>query len=321
MRTHPVPKKLSIRAMPTLAATAVILGMALLAYGGTQYAGTTSLALSCNPCTLGPGVDLVITTTTTAPGHEDLIDDGKVDVEYATDGVGNPVPAASVVSWVAVLPNNQTPDSDGKTFHNIDLDALGFVVGTVGGFRAHYKPGSGPDKIGTHFSLTIDVTIVVGADCSESDTVVVGADLVTGNGTPLPGDGGPWTFRITAQNCTGVDLEDVKLQGGSNGWAPMTGYQVDPGPSSAVSVRTNKKNQVLTWVVDIDDQETVSIEVTVDGDIPPTALCSLDPSLPIPGSIHYLSGAWSAAFKRGFGNEKSDYTGRVSVTVICAPLP
>jgi len=34
----------------------------------------------------------------------------------------------------------------------------------------------------------------------------VGATLASGNGTPPPGASGPWTFRISVTNCTGVSL-------------------------------------------------------------------------------------------------------------------
>lgn len=84
----------------------------------------------------------------------------------------------------------------------------------------------------------------------------IGAAMASGNGAPAPGSSGPWVFRITVENCTGVSLSGVKVQGGSNGWAPMVDHQVDTG---TVAVRTNKRNQVLAWVLDLASGQEESI--------------------------------------------------------------
>ncbi len=119
--------------------------------------GTTTVTFSSNPVTLVAGNDVTITTTTTAPDHSSsppttatLIDQGKVTIELATDESGNPVPAASVVTWVALNAPGQSPVA-GVTSLALDLDnlsALGlglsnFTPGTTGGFRAHYVTGGG----------------------------------------------------------------------------------------------------------------------------------------------------------------------------------
>lgn len=125
------------------------------------YDGTTVVAFSANPATLSGDntPDVTITTTTTAPGASPgLIDAGKVVIQLATDGIGNPVPAASVVTWEALNAPGQTP-TGGVTSLDVDLDALGFVPGMVGGFRAHYVTGGGRDKVNTHFSEPVDLVI------------------------------------------------------------------------------------------------------------------------------------------------------------------
>lgn len=53
-----------------------------------------------------------------------------------------------------------------------------------------------------------------------------------------------------------------KVQGGSNGWALVTGVSVNAG---TFTVRGNRRNQVITWLVELDSGETLSIDVTVAG--------------------------------------------------------
>ncbi|UCD51517.1 MAG: hypothetical protein JSW27_02575 [Phycisphaerales bacterium] len=130
----------------------------------TTYDGTTVVTFSANPATLSGDStpDVTITTTTTASGGSpDLIDAGKVVIQLATDGIGNPVPAASVVDWVALNAPGQNPTS-GVTSLDVDLDSLGFVPGTVAGFRAHYVTGGGKDKVDTHFSDPVDLAVASG---------------------------------------------------------------------------------------------------------------------------------------------------------------
>jgi hypothetical protein len=132
--------------------------------------------------------------------------------------------------------------------------------------------------------------------------------LAAGNGTPNPGDSGPWTFAISVENCTGVNLTGVKVQGGTSGWTNYVSFSV---PDGIVTLKNMPKNtQVLTWKVDIANGQTKTIEVKVNGTVPSTA-----PD----GQIRYLSGPWSAAYDDD-GNPltpmvKSSYTGRVSICV------
>lgn len=102
-------------------------------------------------------------------------------IELATDGVGNPVPAASsVVTWVALNSPGVNPDGSGVTTLDVDLDAVKFVCGTVGGFRAHYVTGGGSNKVGTHFSTPVDLTAACECPCEATETAFAyDADLGT----------------------------------------------------------------------------------------------------------------------------------------------
>ena len=94
--------------------------------------------------------------------------------------------------------------------------------------------------------------------------------------------------------------------------------EIESGDS--LFVRENKKNQVLTWTVSILNGQTKTLDVYVNGTIPASSLCSIDPNEPDEGTVRYLSGAWSAVYDTGSGPQKSDYTGRVSIVVTC-PTP
>ena len=295
----------------------LLLAVAIGPVAADTAAGTTTIAFSSNPATLSgsAAADVTISTTTTAGSHVDKIDEGKVIIEVATDnpteGAGNLVSSSYVgtIYWDPLNDPGQSPSS-GATSLPLDLDGLLATYGAVApitvAFRAHYVTGGGSHKIDTHFSSAVDLVINVDSVCAYSG-VTVGATLASGNRSPAPGASGPWTFRISVTNCTGVNLTDVKVQGGSNGWAPMTTYVASSGN---VTVKSNKRNEVLTWVVDIADGATVTIDVTVNGTIPGSA-----PD----GQIRYLSGAWSAVYDDGSGPQKSAYSGRVFITVTVVP--
>ena len=162
MKTKNKAKKLLLTLL--LSVTLVLL-MASVLLAAKPIPGSTTLVFSDNPAVLsGDGSpDVTITTTTTSTASQPVIDAGKVMIELATDGFPfyNPVPAASVVDWVALNAPGQLP-STGVTTLDVDLDALGFVGGTVGGFRAHYvTSGGGGDKVATHTSDPVDLTAIV----------------------------------------------------------------------------------------------------------------------------------------------------------------
>jgi hypothetical protein len=296
-----------MRTFKTLTSAAFCLALALAAAApaGMPVEGATAITFSSNPAVLSgdPTSDVTITTTTTSTAGQPYIDDGKVTIELATDGFGIPVPAGTLGAvWVPLNDPGQNPVS-GVTTLSVDLDGLGFVDGTVGGFRAHYVTGGGSTKVATHFSAAVDLVAIV--SCEPGLHIAI--DLAAGDGSPAPGYSGCWMFEVTLTNCTGMDLEGVKVQGGTNGWAPMTGYLESTGD---VSVKENKKNQVLTWMLDIANGETETLAVTVCG--------SIKPSTPY-DSILFLSGAWSAVYDDDDDpvtpDVKTEYTGRVSITV------
>lgn len=302
---------------PAIRAGGVIALLMLLA-GGPAFAaqslnGSTTISFSSNPAVLSgdAATDVTITSTTISTESASVISAGKVTFQLATDGSGNPVPAGSVISWVDLNPPGQNPNGLGQTSLAVDLDGLGFVPGTVGGFRAHYVTGGGSTKVDTHFSPAVDLA-AAGASCSTSGVVNVGAVLASGNGTANPGDAGPWRFTISVQNCTGADLTGVKVQGGTSGWTNFTTAAVSSGDwtikGQPATSKKKSSTQVIVWTVDIPNGVTQNILVTVDGQVSCGAT---------DGQILFISGPWSAAYN----GTKSDYTGRVSLTVDASNPP
>src|SRR3972149_9233579 len=204
---------------------------------------------------------------------------------------------------------SSTPDSNGEISHMFDTTGLG---GSTIGFRSHYSATGGADFQGS-MSDCMDL-VINSATCAEVG-VIVGAVLANGNGAPEPGDCGYWQFDINVQNCTGMDLEGVKVQGGSNGWAPVpqtcaendisgtdSSYCVETS-AGMCDIRQNKKNQVITCNMAIRDGDTETIQVLVNGCIKNNLLeC---------GKIKFLNGPWSAVYD----TQKSEYSGRISVEV------
>jgi hypothetical protein len=239
---------------------------------------------------------------------------GTVTISLAAVGhpwtVGQPVAGSTVkLQQYQILGVPSPTTAPGGTFVDISVavtDASGnvsFMWDSTGyggqsiGFRMLTLPQGGHNP-GQSTSGAVDLTVTA----SGCTGVELGAVLAAGDGNPSPGNG-TWIFRIQIHNCD-LATREFKVQGGTNGWAPMTGFVASEG---SVSVRNNNRNQVLTWNVTLDPGETQTLDVTVSGNIKNNT-----PD----GTILFLSGAWSAAYVDDSGNPATtDYTGRVSVTV------
>lgn len=297
------------------------------------------------------GNDVVVKFKTMSSGADNtLIDAGKVQLRIATDGKGFPTTAILAKDWVNISGNVQPVEGAG-TF-NVNLDGLFDLnildseddftndptpddddsperlqnvtcSNTTVGFRVYYFAGEGPDTVKTHTSPGFPLGISC-SSCGTSTDLIIGIEGAEGQGTPAPGSSGPWSFKVTTTNCTPDTLTGVKVQGGSNGWAPIPSpvkdnvdVTTDGGAAqTSFGVKQNKKNQVITWVGDMPTQSSVSLDVQVDGAIKPNHPCD-----PEEGSVLFISGPWSAAYtKPDLSTAKTDYTDRVSLTVTC-PSP
>lgn len=279
----------------------------------TNYSGET--ALSYAPATVSlsgdAAPDITLTAVTTSPGGSTLISEGMIQFEIATDGADVPMPVASTYSgvvWQELHGPGENPDHTGTVVMSFDLDALGAETGMTIGFRAHYKTGGGSDKVSQHKSGALDIVI--------GEFVCTGfhlsTDRVGGPGAIEPGASGNWTFRVRAKNCTGQNLSNVKIQGGTNGWANFEGFTESAGE---VSVKVNKRNEVLTWTVSIPDLDDATLDIAMTGTIPQGSACSTDLDEPEADSIRNLSGTWSAS-NPAIG--KVEAPSQASIVVVCA---
>jgi hypothetical protein len=300
--------------------------IAIIALPG--LADSTSLSYAPSTVTLdGTSLpDIALTATTSSGQGFTVISEGKVQFEMATDGETPPTPVASGYPgavWINLLaspadwtglstndsgvhPSSNGTLNQGEVTESFNLDAVGATPGMTIGLRAHYITGGGKTKVSTHFSPSIDVVIA-----SFCEGFLLSTDLASGAGSPAPGDDGEWTFRVRARNCTGHDLEKVKIQGGTNGWGNFDGFTRSAGE---VSVRYNKRNEVLTWVVDLPDGAEATLDIAMTGTISPGAVCSTDLTEPEPESVRHLSGSWSAS-NQVIG--KVEAPSRVSIIVAC----
>jgi hypothetical protein len=307
-------------------------GSTVLSFEYPQGTPTSSAGLH------GAGItDVWIKTTTTSSVGQPYIDDGKLQLLIATDGLGNPTTVAGAVEWVRIDQSAQggLHPTLGVGYFEVDLDGLYDLnildasgdrlqnvtcANTTVGFRAHYITGGGSPHVDTHQSLEVPLTIDCGL-CGNSTALTIGIELASGDGSPYPGASGPWTFRLTTTNCTGVDLNGVKVQGGSNGWAPIPSpflSYVSYDRPGLLEVKGNNKNQVVTWTGDLPYLSSVKIDVTVTGTIKPGNPCTpILQTIPEPGSVLFLSGPWSAAYTWLGLPAKTPYTDRVALVVTC----
>src|ERR1051325_6452716 len=132
----------------------------------------TSIAFNNNPATLVPGADVIINTVSMPTGVDPLVtqavvDEGSIEIQVATDGLGDLVPAGAGVTWVGldVLGNQSLSGTGGVLNIPIDLDNISSLSstalinpscpasdGTMIGFRAHYITGGGMVHADNHFS-------------------------------------------------------------------------------------------------------------------------------------------------------------------------
>lgn len=276
----------------------------------------TAISISPNPVVAGSAVTITGTVTFTggtgsgsAAGHGTVPTNGTPVVgdalhiqELMLSGSG--VPCGTVgAGWVGIA--SGTTDADGKfAYSGFDTTGLG---GQSICFRAQHPDSGGAHGNAESASDGLDMIISAAEVCTGFN---IAADLADGSGTPAPGDVGPWQFRIRVKNCTGVNLTGIKVQGGSNGWAPV---QQPFANNILVStgeyvVRENRRNQVITWTLNLANNAEATLVATVDGVIPAGDPC---------GTVKNLNGAWSAVFDPGSGSQKSDYTGRVTIEVTC----
>jgi hypothetical protein len=284
--------------LPLAALAVAVLGFTGAALADPVGTATAIAVAPGNPVADGTLATFTATVTATTTNHDYVTGQavaGSTVKFQQYQVLGLPAPTTTVGGTFADLDTDVTDASGNAAF---DWDSTGYGGQTIG-FRFLTLPQLSGHVPGQSTSAAVDLGISPLASCTG---VGIGATLAIGDGNPAPGPNS-WTFRIEVQNCD-LATRTFKVQGGTNGWAPLTGAVASDG---SYIVKNNKNNQVLTWTVELSPGETQHIDVTVTGTIKPNAL---------DGTIMFLSGPWSAAYTDDLGfPAKTDYTGRVSITV------
>lgn len=125
------------------------------------------------------------------------------------------------------------------------FDTTGYAPGNEQ-FRAVYSGyGSTSDADGFKPATSPPANLKLQIVCN---SFTLTNDLSSGAGEPIQGSGlQEWTFRLRANNCTENTLSNLKIQGGTNGWGQIVGDPVVSTGPDTVAVKTNKRNEVLTW--------------------------------------------------------------------------
>jgi hypothetical protein len=290
----------------------VVCALVVLGMPASAHKNLTNLSVGFdnNPVTAGTSVNITGTLTYTGmqgsgsssghtlfPSNGDPVVGEGVQIQELQDIGGNGVPCGTAGASFVTIDSGNTNGS-GQFSTLFDTTGLG---GSTIGFRAHHPAEGGAH--GTDQAQSPCLDLVISSACPVAGVVTVAADLASGPGTPPAGCCATWVFRISVTNCTGVNLTNVKVQGGSNGWASFVSAMPSTG---SASIRYNQRNEVITWTLNLADGATETLDVEIMGCIPHSA-----PD----GQVRYLSGAWSAAYNAGSGPQKSGYSGRVSITV------
>jgi len=290
----------------TLKISTIISFVSILAVVGAltalahQISTSATVSFSVNPATDGDIVDITGTITQSGSEHPGVgvgnpVTSGTIQIqELMLGGVGVPVGTPGAV-WTTI--GSGSPDINGQFSVSFDTTGLG---GNTIGFRAHYPASGGGHGFAQVSSPGED--LVINSSCE--GVVTIASDLASGNGTPPPGFTGDWEFRIKVKACK--DVTNVSAQGGTSGWTSFVSATSSTG--SAEVRKQNKKTSVLLWTIgDMSAGDEATLLVKVSG--------TVKPGTP-DGTELFLSGAWSAKYTDSDNNvQKSDYTGRVSVTV------
>jgi hypothetical protein len=258
---------------------------ALAVPAGTTTTITFSPSASVNQ---GDTANAIGQTKVTSSGA--VVTIGNLELQTAADVNGNPTTCGLQTQFLSGTPT--AVDSTGSATFALNTN----IVGTIG-YRMHYTQGS---SYGTSFSPCADFTVSA-PPCSG---VTIAADLASGNGTPSAGGTYTWIVEIKVHAC--VAATGLKAQGGDNGWASDS---VGSPSAGDISIKTNKKNQVITWTMDsLGAGADATLDLTITGTIKPNT-----PS----GTVLGLTGPWSVTYSTdgGVTYQKSAYTGEVTVTV------
>lgn len=262
---------------------------------GAAWAQFTGTCITLTPPVVQQGNSTTATGTTQLNPTNAIcaggtpVSDGNQTLQEAKDGLGQPTSCALGSGFISGSP--VPVDLNGQASFSPDTSTLGTF-----GYRIAYSGGVEPPSV----SPCLDLAVV--QSCSG---VNIAADLASGDGNPPAGVPEIWTVEIKVHACQDALIQ--KAQGGNNGWATNSVTSVSQG--SYTIKDTGNSNQVITWNVgSLGGNSDATMLLTVSGTIKRGT-----PS----GTVVGLTGPWSVTYSIDGGHtyQKSDYTGRITVTV------
>jgi hypothetical protein len=265
----------------------------------------TSLLINVDPVAMPVGETAVVTATVTPDTGEINCGKGQIQYRITTAGITG--------SWQQLA--NNLPVAANKFSAIFDTTSVLVLAGDSIDFRAGYESsGSGcdyqNDAIGQSPSTTLLIVAAPTTFCPDNQVtgVFVSIKNPQGNGMPLPGQSGPWSFDVDVLACENVF--NVSAQGGANGWAPIKSYAASVG---SVQGSVKNKNTVYLWTIgSLNQGNHATLTVTVDGTIKNSPNeC---------GKEKQLNGDWSALYATVPGGPltKSAYTTyKAAIQVTC----
>jgi hypothetical protein len=197
----------------------------------------------------------------------------------------------------------QWKDISGNLVHlGGDYSYDGFDTSGLAGqtlvFRTHSSGSGGDFKAGNSDCVPLEIT---SSEC-EGDIQIAAIDS-SAEPSALQGKFG-YTLKVTA--CT--DVENLKIQGGSNGWSDIDTFTRDP-EIGTLDIKEKRKNTIYSWKIPAlaeNDMVTFEVEMTSNIDIS----C---------GQTVQINGAWSVAYKLPEDNTKykTSYTSPLTWTNEC----
>lgn len=268
-----------------------------------------TLTISFNPASpVTDGTPVTITGNAYDTTNNVAVTDGMLQIQQCN------APDRSLITTTCTSLYSDTPDASGNvslvTFDTTGysnpsyVDGNGFSGPTLY-FFAHYVPAVGA-AYGEGWSPVESLTVNSGSTC-DGTGLFIGNVAASGNGAPSPGETGSWSFTIQVQNCTGVDLTSLKVQGGTVGWATSATATVSQGSSAFKGTKKNP-DQVLVWTAGaLANNASATVTVTITGTVPKGSCGALP-----------ISGSWSATGSDANGTAyPSTYTDSSTITVVC----
>jgi len=256
-----------------------------------------ALALAFNP---NPVLDgNLVTMSGNVTVNSALSDYGKLQLQQGLNADDSPAINCPAAKYVTIVDNIDHTTITGKwSYNGFDTTGLG---GKSRVFQMNIAPAG--DPISGNQSDCVRLDINAEAEC-EGEIQISAEDS---NADP---DNGIFGYKIKVEACT--DVENLKIQGGSNGWSEITDFVRDPVIGDLTKKEQPKKNTVFYWKIPELGPSEAYDEVTF------TVIMKSLKEISC-GETVQINGGWSVAYNLPNDNTKykAGYTSPLTYTNEC----